>query len=268
MWNKFTSPFKSKSRDTKLGENARTPSLPDGFAFVNLDARSPTPSQAHSLETVRYRITSLGLMTIEVEVYRQGDVHSPIVETSRVHIATIARPAVKVTSNDAKNYSWDQFLEVFDRQLDENPVREPTQMKYGKVGYFTVRGDHKEVGNQKGFEKALDHLFQNRGTSDLLKFTFQPEHQDKMNARHAAEKFAAEKVARDIAASEKAAEEKKAAELAKLSPKSHKFSEPSVLAKETSRPGTSDGDQISPVEPSPKKERTSPVLAFRRRSKK
>lgn len=158
---------------------------------------------------------SLGLMTIEVEVYRQGKVHSAIVEIPRIHISAIRRPGYEDQTYSPRAYSFEEFLRVFDRRLDENPEREPTEMKYGKVGYFTNRGDHKEVGNQKTFEKAIDHLYVHRGGSDVLKFIFQPEHYEKMVARHAAEQVILDKIAAERAIEEKKEAEKEAQRLMK-----------------------------------------------------
>jgi hypothetical protein len=203
-----------------LGEK-KSPIQASGFDFP--DGVLLTPPQAYipghgrlGEANVTFEDThQLGLMTIEVEVYRQGNVHSQIVEMPRTHSAALRRHGYEDSAHIAKGYSFEEFLRVFDQRLDENPERDPTQMKYGKVGYFTNKGDHKEVGSQKSFEKAIDHLFTNTGSSDVLKFIFQPEHYEKMNARHAAEQVILDKIAAERAIEEIREQQKEMERIAK-----------------------------------------------------
>jgi hypothetical protein len=233
MWKKLKAKLKGE-------DEAPTTADPSESGYDNLNAGIPYPDQAARVDEggvfrSRPQSSKLGIMRVALEVYRQGHANSTDIEMPLSQITAFIKRGLEDFTHMARSYSWDQFQSTFQRRLDENTGAKPTTLRYGRIGYFTSKGEHKEVHNQKDFEKALINLYENRGDENLLKFILQPEAQDKRDARVAAEKEVADK----LAAEKKAEEEKKAAKAKKAA----------NLAKDFERTGESSEQNVRPITP-------------------
>jgi len=245
MWKKLKAKIKGED------EVPTTPE-PSESGYNNLNAGIPEPEQAARVDEggvfrSRPRKNPLGLTMVAVEVYRQGNANSTDIEMPLNQITAFLKQGMEDLSHMARSYSWDQFQSTFQRRLDENIGANPTTLRYGRIGYFTSKGDHKEVHNQKEFEKALNNLYENRGDDNLLKFILQPEAQDKRDARVAAEKEIADK----LAAERKAEEEKKAAKAKKAADAQQAIEDKKAaeLAKKSEGISESSEQNLRPVTP-------------------
>ncbi|KAK2626435.1 hypothetical protein QTJ16_003610 [Diplocarpon rosae] len=107
----------------------------------------------------------LVFMNIAVEVIGQGIRRAPL--------STFLRPGQDSTM--ASNYSYADFVETFEKKLNEFNPEISSPMIYGKLQYETAQRDFERVTDQDSFGAAINHLYHHRGMDENLNFIYQPE---------------------------------------------------------------------------------------------
>ena len=142
------------------------------------------PTRQRSLEfppesyTVQAKKAAFETLRIEVTVFRQGHGNFGAEESYALPCSRLLVPGMERHTHLSQSYSYRKFVELFEIKMDQKHPKQPLEIAYGRVGYFDHRGDHKKVGNQDEFEIAINHLYLDRGSGDVLKFIFQPEPED------------------------------------------------------------------------------------------
>jgi hypothetical protein len=125
---------------------------------------------------------SLDQMTIAVEVWRIGKRPIGELEPQEEKPLLVASRFLKRDfehlSHLSSSYSYYNFVAAFEKRINRNDLSEKIEMLHGKLNYLHSGGDFKSVRSQHTFEVALQNLYLNRGSEDVLNFLFQPESQE------------------------------------------------------------------------------------------
>jgi hypothetical protein len=120
-------------------------------------------------------------MIIALEIWKTGKVTEADAEMLKVPASRFL--GAGKDADKVHNYSFESFLATFEEKLNTTHPETPTEMVYGQLGFLAHDGIYEAVGDQDSFGVALNNLYLNRGTSNILIFVFQPEFEDNKKRR-------------------------------------------------------------------------------------
>lgn len=173
-----------KGKGNGNGTDAQSPLTNNGDQVSN-PARAHLGRERHMSDTSKLRSfllpridgPTLYLMTILVEVWRPGVMNDPV-EVVELATVRVLKDGLDRLSHLSTSYSYEKFLSHFTERINRRTPLPPIDMRFGKIHYDHQNGDIKFVEEPQDFEVALQHLFNTRGETDNLKFTFQAESQE------------------------------------------------------------------------------------------
>jgi hypothetical protein len=182
----FRNPFKKESSEARTrGSSA--------FEWQNVSSPSNPPQGQNaaqlgknieqSTDFFAAQVMQAGLhqMTIALEIWKTGEVTEADAEMLKVPASRFLEAGKD--ADKVHNYSFESFLATFQEKLNTTHPETPTEMVYGQLGFLAHDGIYEAVGDQDSFGVALNNLYLNRGTSNVLIFVFQPEFEDNKKRR-------------------------------------------------------------------------------------
>jgi hypothetical protein len=187
MLKSFRSPFRkgsSKEKRTKRGsafdwENVAKPSNP--HRSQNAAELGKNIEQSTDFFAAQVMQAGLHQMIIALEIWKTGEVTEADAEMLKVPASRFLEAGKD--ADRVHNYSFESFLATFQEKLKTTHPETPTEMIYGQLGFLAHDGVYEAVGDQDSFGVALNNLYLNRGTSNVLIFVFQPEFEDNKKRR-------------------------------------------------------------------------------------
>jgi hypothetical protein len=190
MWKKLKGTFKGDPGDDANSIISRRTSSTSQVPPLSQRGSIEYPPESFKAQVMA---AAFETMTVAVEIWRQGNLSKE--EVPSVASARLLLPGFERLTHLPQSYSFAKFTDIFEQKINENDPAHPIEIQYGYLGYFASDGEHKRVRNQDNFEVAINHLYLNRGHSDVLKFIFQPEPKDAAIDRKTAEAAARAPVA-------------------------------------------------------------------------